>query len=172
MTEATVGAANELGAVLGFADFDPERIDISEIRELTEAIPRDGNVDVAVAESLATRFLRGADRCAEILAQLTWWEAKADDEKRRVLAHASLVTAAQKGLKTATERRTYAEGDLEYLKACEASNRAKAMKQWFKNKHDSLVSAHYLMKDIAKGARPHQRASGQPDGAWGEQEWR
>lgn len=161
--------ANELGAVLGFADFDPEKIDVTEIRELTDAIPPDGNVDMAIAEVLATRFLRGADRCSEILAQLTWWEAKKDDEKRRALAKAALVTAAEKGLKTATEKRTYAEGDSEYLKACEAANRAKAMKQWFKNKHESLVSAHYLMKEIAKGGRFHQRAGG--GSSWGEKDW-
>jgi len=150
--------ANELGAVLGFSDFDPEKIDVTEIKELTDAIPKDGNVDVSIAETLAVKFLRGADRCSEILAQLTWWEAKADDMKRHALAFASIVTASQKGLKTATEKRTYAEGDTEYLKACEVSNRAKAMKQWFKNKHESLVSAHYLMKDIAKGGRSHQKA--------------
>jgi hypothetical protein len=162
--------ANDLGSVLGFADFDPERIDISEIRELTDSIPKDGNVDVAIAEVLATKFLRGADRCSEILAQLTWWEARMDDGKRRALAQASLVTAVAKGLKTAIEKRTYAEGDPEYLKACEAANRAKAMKQWFKNKHESLVSAHYLMKEIAKGGRSHQGAgSGH---AWGEQDWK
>jgi len=162
--------ASELGAILGFADFDPERIDVTEIRELTDAIPPDGNVDIVIAEVLATKFLRGADRCSEILAQLTWWEAKMDDEKRRALAKAALVTAVEKGLKTATEKRTYADGDPEYLKACESANRAKAMKQWFKNKHESLVSAHYLMKEIAKGGRSHQAAGG--SSSWGEQEWK
>jgi hypothetical protein len=162
--------ANELGAALGFADFDPEKIDVSEIRELTDSIPKDGNVDVVIAEVLATRFLRGADRCSEILAQLTWWEARMDDEKRRALAHASLVTAAAKGLKTATEKRTYADADPEYLKACETANRAKAMKQWFKNKHESFVSAHYLMKEIAKGGRSHLGAGG-GSSSWGEKGW-
>lgn len=158
--------ANELGAVLGFSSFDPEKLDVSEITELTESIPKDGNVDVAIAEALATKFLRGADRCAEFLAQMTWWEAKMDDEKRRALAHATLITADSKGLKTATEKKVYADGDPNYLKACEASNKAKAMKQWFKNKHESLVSAHYLMKDIAKGGRPHQRAGGHLDNSF------
>jgi len=150
--------ANELGAVMGFATFDPEKIDVSEITELTGSIPKDGNVDTTIAEVMATKFLRGADRCAEILAQLTWWEGKMDDEKRHALATAFLVTAGQKGLKTMAEKKVYAEGDAEYLKACDASNKAKAMKQWFKNKHESLVSAHYLMKEIAKGGRTHQRA--------------
>lgn len=95
-----------------------------------------------------------------------------EDEKRHAIAKASLVTAVQKGLKTATDRRTYADADPECFKACEASNKAKAMKQWFKNKHDSLVSAHYLMRDIAKGGRPHQRAGGQSDCTWGEQDWK
>lgn len=163
---------NELGTAMGFVSFDPEKIDVSEITELTEAIPKDGNVDTAIAEVMATKFLRGADRCAEILAQLTWWEGKKDDEKRHALSTAFLVTAVQKGLKTAVEKKVFAEGDEEYLKACDASNKAKAMKQWFKNKHESLMGAHYLMKDIAKGGRSHQRAGGQTDNTWGEQDWK
>jgi len=163
---------NELGTVMEFASFDPEKIDVSEITELTDSIPKDGNVDTAIAEVMATRFLRGADRCAEILSQLTWWEGKMDDEKRHVLAKAFLVTATQKGLKTAAEKKVYAEGDAEYLIACDASNKAKAMKQWFKNKHESLVSAHYLMKDIAKGGRSHQRAGGQFDSSCDELPWK
>jgi hypothetical protein len=157
---------NELGVVMGFSSFNPEKIDVSEITELTESIPKDGNVDTTIAEVLATKFLRGADRCSEILAQLTWWESKMDDEKRHAFSTAMLVTAAQKGLKTATEKKAYADGDAEYLKVCEVSNRAKAMKQWFKNKHESLVSAHYLMKDIAKGGRTHQRAGQFDEPAW------
>lgn len=164
--------ANELGTIMGFKDFDPEKLDVSEITELTDSIPKDGNVDIAIAEVMATKFLRGADRCAEILAQLTWWEGKKDDEKRHALSTAFLVTAGQRGLKTATEKKVYAEGDPEYLKACDASNRAKAMKQWFKNKHESLVSAHYLMKDIAKGGRPHQRAGQVPDCFTDEPPWK
>jgi len=162
--------ANELGTVMEFTSFDPEKIDVSEITELTNSIPRDGNVDTAIAEAMATRFLRGADRCAEILAKLTWWEAKTEDRKRHVFAKAFLVTAVENGLKTAAEKKVYAEGNEEYLKACEIGNRAKAMRQWLKNKHEALVSAHYLMKDIAKGGRSHQRM-GHQDGSWGEQAW-
>ena len=157
---------------MGFEEFDPDKVDVSEIKELTDCIPKDGNVDTAIAEVMATKFLRGADRCAEFLSIFTWWTAKKDDEKRHVLSQAYHVTAVQKGFKTATDKKVYAEGDEEYMKACEASNRAKAMKQWFQNKHESLVSAHYLMKEISKGDRQHQRAAGQPEGNWGEQNWK
>lgn len=165
--------SNTLGDILEFETFDPEKIDVSEITELTKSIPSDGNVDIAIAEVLATKFLRGADRCSEFLAKFTWWEAKTADDKGRAFAYASLVTAANKGLKTAIEKKTYADGDEAYLKACEISNRAKAMKQWFKNKQESFITAHYLMKEIAKGGKVHQKASGQPDGiGWGEQDWK
>jgi hypothetical protein len=147
-----------LALTLSFDDFNPETLDVSEITELTKSIPKDGNVDGAIAEVLAVKMLRGADRCAEILAKLTWWEARKEDEKRSAYARASLITANEKGIKTATEKKTYAEADPEYLKTCDASNKAKAMKLWFKNKHESLISAHYLMKDIAKGGRSHKNA--------------
>jgi hypothetical protein len=163
---------SEFGTVMGFTDFDPEKIDVSEIKELTDSIPKDGNVDTAIAEVMATRFLRGADRCAEFISTLTWWAAKTEDQKRHAFSQAFIVKAVQKGLKTAAEKKAYAEGEEEYLKACETSNRAKAMKQWFQNKHESLISAHYLMKDIAKGGRSHQRAGGQTDNTWGEQDWK
>ena len=163
--------ADTIGNALKFQNFDPENIDVSEITELTNSIPRDGNVDIVIAEVMATKFLRGADRCSEFLSIFTWWSAKKDDEKRHAFSKAFIVTASQAGMKTATEKKAYAEGDSEYIAACEAASRAKAMKEWFKNKHESLVSAHYLMKEIAKGSRTHSRA-GVADGSWGEQEWK
>lgn len=164
---------SKFGEVMGFVDFDPETIDVSEIKELTDSIPKDGNVDTAIADVLATKFLRGADRCSEFLSILTWWAAKTEDMKRHAFSEAFIVKAGQKGLKTAAEKKAFAEGEGEYLKACEISNRAKGMKQWFQNKHESLISAHYLMKDIAKGGRSHQRAGGgQTDNTWGAQDWK
>ena len=49
--------------------FDPLKLDTSELKELSQAIPKDGNIDTNNAEVLATKFLRGADLCGE----QTWW---------------------------------------------------------------------------------------------------
>ena len=166
---------------LQFDAFDPTRIDVSEINALTAAIPADGNVDANIAENMATRFLRGADRCSELLAVFTWWAAKKEDEKRHVYS-AKFFEAPAHGHKTAAARKAYAEGADDYLAACDAANKAKAMKQWVQNKHDSLVSAHYLMKQISKSERRGEPAAGgtrdhswegsqKEEPSWGEQSW-
>jgi hypothetical protein len=145
--------------VLQFETFDPARLDVSEIQKMTAAIPADGNVDIAIAESMATQFLRSADRCSELLGILTWWAARKEDEKRHIYSTKFFEAPAQ-GHKTAAARKAWAEGSQEYLDACDAANKAKAMRQWVQNKHESLVSAHYLMKHIAKNGQPAQRAAG------------
>jgi hypothetical protein len=172
-----------MAEVLQFETFDPTQLDISEIQEMTASIPADGNVDISIAENLATKFLRGADRCSEILSILTWWEAGREDRKRHVFS-TKFFEAPAHGHKTAAAKKAWAEGSKEYLDACAEANKAKAMKQWIKNKHESLVSAHYLMKHIAKGGQPARAAAGsvrdgswEPAGKanepqWGEQDWK
>jgi len=143
--------AKTLGEVLEFESFAPEQMDIADIQELSDSIPRDGHVDIPIAESLAVRFLRGADTCSEILCKIVWWLAKKEGEAQHAYTKAMLVKAGAAGHKTAKEKEKFASGDAEYLKASEEVARAKAMKKWLENKHSSLISAHYLMKDIAKG---------------------
>jgi hypothetical protein len=170
-----------LSDVLQFETFDPTQLDVSEIQRMTASIPADGNVDINIAENLATKFLRGADRCSELLSILTWWAARKEDEKRHVYS-TKFFEAPAHGHKTAAAKKAWAEGSQEYLDACDKANKAKAMKQWVQNKHESMVSAHYLMKHIAKGGHPAQRAAGgvrdhswEPAGGaepkFGEQNW-
>lgn len=166
-----------LGDVLEFGTFTPEKVDVTDINELSKHVPKDGHVDLGIAENLAVRFLRGADACAELLGKLTWWLAKKEDEKRAVFKEAMLIRAAGAGYKTAKEKQAFAEADSQYLDACENVSRAKVMVQWCKDKQRSLINAHYLMKHILGNNSSHRNASGMPLGAgqtskqWGEQEW-
>jgi len=170
----------KLGDILEFGKFTPEQVDVTDINELSKYVPKDGHVDLGIAENLAVRFLRGADSCAELLGKLTWWLARQEDEKRAVLKEAMLVRATGAGYKTAKEKQIFAEADPEYLKACERASRAKVMVQWCKDKQRSLINAHYLMKHILGNNSLHRNASGMPIGAgqsaetktsWGEKEW-
>jgi len=165
----------KLGDVLEFGTFDPEGMDVSELQELSKNIPKDGHVDVAIAENLAVQFLRGADRCSEMIGKLTWWLARKKDASRREYQMAALVRAKGQGYKSAAEKKLYADGDDKYLDACADVSKAEAMLQWCKNKHSSLVSAHYLMKQIARGEEGHGRASNVTVGSGplshGEQQW-
>jgi len=164
-----------LGEILEFGTFTPEKVDVGDLNELSKHVPKDGHVDLGIAENLAVRFLRGADSCAELLGKLTWWLARKEDEKRAVFKEAMLVRATGAGFKTAKEKQIFAEADKEYLVACEAVSRAKVMVQWCKDKQRSLINAHYLMKHILGNNNAHRNASGIPMGAgqasWGEQTW-
>lgn len=155
---------SELGNVLEFNTFNPEKIDVSYIQELSKNIPKDGHVDKNIADKLAIQFLRGSDFCAELMGKLTWWVAKKKDQARAKFQEAALITAPAKGYKTASEKKIYADGDAEYLEAHEEFSKAEAMLQWCKNKHSSLISAHYMMKHISKNEESNLQASGVPTG--------
>ena len=170
------------GELLEFNTFNPETIDVSDIQEISKNIPKDGNVDIAIADKLALQFLRGADLCSELIGKLSWWVARKKDNARAALQHAALVTAPSMGFKTASEKKLYADGDAKYREANDEFNKAEAMLLWAKNKHSSLISAHYMMKHIAQGSERHFKASnvttgGSPsqtssqDFSYGEQEW-
>ena len=51
-------------------DFDIMNIDVSEFEELSKSFPKDTNIDIGIAETLAQQYLRAADRCSEILSSL------------------------------------------------------------------------------------------------------
>ncbi len=167
-----------LSDLLEFNTFNPENIDVSDIQSMSKNIPKDGNVDIAIADKLAIQFLRGADLCSELIGKLSWWVAKKKDEAREALQHAALVTAPSKGYKTVSEKKMYADGDPKYQEANSEFNKAEAMLLWVKNKHSSLVSAHYMMKQIAKESEMHFQASNVSVGessdnklSYGEQPW-
>lgn len=175
-------AKKTLGEILEFDTFNPESLDVAHIQALSEDIPLDGHVDMATAEKLAVQFLRGADMCSEVLCRIVWWLAKKEGEVQHAHAKAMLVKALGQGLKTAKEKERFAAGDKDYLDACERVARAKAMKKWLENKHSNLISAHYLMKEIAKGSIKNRDAGGgvttftgsspaPSERKFGEQEW-
>jgi|3_EtaG_2_1085321.scaffolds.fasta_scaffold16697_2 hypothetical protein len=157
--------------------FSLENVDLSEVQELAKKIPSDGHVDLNTAEDLAVQFLRGADRCDEIYTTIIWLVQEKEDYKKKIFSEAVLGRATEKGAKNISEKKIYAEADPEYLEACRQYNKIIAIKKWLENKKQSLVSAHYLMKDILK--RGHEGAANfsgrrrqkQNEMSCGEQTW-
>jgi len=140
--------------------FDPMELDTSEIRELSNSMPKDGNIDLNNAEVLATKYLRGADLCGELLAMAIAYSSKTKDEKQRAYNQAFLVKSSNIGsIKTDKMRVAYAELDSEYSEACEKYNKAAAFKIWIESKKDSFIKAHYLCRNILKRGYEHENAS-------------
>jgi hypothetical protein len=161
---------------LDLENFNPLDIEIEEFKDLADAMPRDANIDIANAEKLASRFLRAADRCSEILSTLILLEGRAKSNlgttKNRLYLQAS-----QEGHRTVKEREAYAESHEEFIVASNSYNEAYAVRKFFEAKQKWFIDAHYLMKQRLKDEYRHQVASSFSETSgeerqWGEKSWK
>lgn len=139
--------------------FDPLDFDTSEIRELSNALPRDGNIDTNNAENLATKYLRGADICGELLAIATAYVGKCKDKKSIAYNRAFIKYKDDKTVKTDKLRTSMAEVDEDYIEACGKYNEAIAFAKWIDIKYSSFIRMHYLCKKILERGYAHEQAN-------------
>lgn len=162
---------------LSLDNFNPLDIEVQEFSELSNCMPRDANIDVVNAERLASRFLRAADRCSEILSTLILLEGKAKS-KVNTVKNKLYLEAASEGHKTVKERQAYAESHDDFVAASDAYDEAYAARKFFEAKQKWFIDAHYLMKQRLRGEYRHQDASSFPETAgadgssWGEKSWK
>lgn len=139
--------------------FDPLSIDTSEIRALSNAMPKDGNIDVNNAEVLAVKYLRGADICAELLAIATAHVNKTKHLKEISYSRAFLKSKDDKSVKTDKMRSAMADLDETYMESCNSYNEAVAFRQWVDSKYKVFNTMHYMCKNILQRGYDHERAS-------------
>lgn len=139
------------------SNFDPMTLDTSELKALSDCIPKDGNIDINIAEVLATKFLRGADVCSELMSIATAHVAKMDAEKKKTYGYAATVKASQANIKTTASRSWFADQDDDYIAACNKYAEAQGFLKWVIGKHESFVRGHYLCKKILDRAYPHEK---------------
>src|SRR3990172_7437666 len=89
-----------INGVAGVGKFDPLTLDTSEIKELSNQMPKDGNIDLNNAEVLAVKYLRGADICAELLAIATAHANRSKHLKEVAYSRAFLKSKDDKSVKT------------------------------------------------------------------------
>lgn len=154
---------NTFGELLNKRSSNPLNIDTSEIRSLSEAMPKDGNIDLNNAEIMATKFLRGADLCGELLSVAVAYVANTKDAKQRAYNEAFLVKSSESGLNIKTDkmRIAFAELDEDYQHACNEHNKAIAFHKWIESKHNSFIRFHYLSKKVLE-----RRLEEQKNGNW------
>jgi len=142
--------------------FDPMSVDTSDIKELSAAIPKDGNIDINIAENLATKFLRGVDLCGEMLTVATLAIAQAKDDKQRAYNYAFLVKSTSEEwrtkIKTDKMRVSFAELDKDYEEACVRYNKCLAFHKWIDSKMSSFNKMHYLCKKILDRGYEQEKA--------------
>lgn len=102
----------------------------------------------AMAEYLAGRFLKGIDLCGELYALAMSFEMQMELKKKREFSNAVIVRAVEHNIRTATEKKIYADADEIYLEAAKQYVAAKMFRVLLEEKKASFFKAHYLMKQI------------------------
>lgn len=151
-----------VGDIIGSnSNFDPLTLDTSEIKELSSAMPKDGNIDTNNAEVLATKYLRGADQCGELVAVATAYLSKTKDAKQRTYNQAFLIKSSlNKNIKTDKMRVAFAELDDDYSDACDEYNKARSFFKWIESKHSSFITMHYHCKKILERHYSGEKTAG------------
>ena len=139
--------------------FDPLNYDTTAIRELSNAIPRNASIDTNQAEILATKFLRGADLCSELMAIAFAYMSKCETLKKKSYSNAALIKSATAGIKTDKARCLFAEADDEYIEAANRYTEAMAFFKWVSSKYESFNKGHYLCKHILTREYMHEKSA-------------
>ena len=144
-----------LGSLIG-EQLEDEFIlfDLSEIQTTLATLQRTDTIDLAHAEMLQQKALRGADIVSEYLAKLikttSFLESKVNSTKNK----AALEYQAPEGSRTTMDLRKYAaEASPEVEELSIKLAKAKGAKSVLEKKYDILIKLHHHYKDIANGLR-------------------
>lgn len=131
-----------------FLDFD-----LTEIHEVLQTLAGQDVADLAHAEMLQQKALRGADILSEFLGRIiktvTYLETKINRTKNKV----SLDYKAAEGRTTSEMKKWAGESSPEVEELQILLSKAKASKIVLEKKYDILIKSHHYYKDIAAGLR-------------------
>jgi hypothetical protein len=131
-------------------NFSIEDIDVSEIDRISDYLPRNGVIDINIAESALALTLEGQNLCQEKIAQVDRWIGIKETDKNKAWSYAALTLAKAAGIKTAKEKEWFAQSDADYINAYNDLTLAKACKRWFENKASYFQTWHYALKTFLK----------------------
>jgi hypothetical protein len=144
-----------LGDLLGNElEVNYQDFDLTEVKEVLDNLANIDAIDLAHAEFLQQRALRGADVITEYLAKLVktvgYLESKVSSTKNKV----SLEYQAPEGARTTVDMKKWAAESSPEVDAVQIKlASAKGSKLYLEKKYDLLVKAHHHFKDIAAGLR-------------------
>lgn len=127
--------------------------DLTSIQEVLQSLSEGSAHDLAHAEILQQKSLRGADIISEYLCKIVktigYLEARVNRTKNKV----SLEYMAPEGRTTAEMKRWAGESSLDVEELQIKLAKAKASKMVLEKKYDILIKSHHFFKDITSGMR-------------------
>ncbi len=130
------------------------QFDLTDIQEVLQSLAEETAHDLAHAELLQQKSLRGADILSEYLCKIvktvSYLETKINSTKNKV----SLEYMAPEGLRTTSEMKKWAGESSPIVEELQIRlAKAKASKVVLEKKYDILIKSHHHFKDISAGMR-------------------
>ena len=135
---------------LNISGFSIESLDIKDIEKISGFLPKNGVIDLNIAEVGLVLTLEGQNQCQEKLALVERWIGIKETEKNKAWTKAAIDKSKQSNIKTAKEKEWFAQADDEYITACNNLTLAKATKRWLENKAGYFSSWHYAFKTFLR----------------------
>ncbi len=144
-------------------NFSIEKLDVSEIDRMEGFLPKNGIIDLNIAERGLVYTLEGQNLCQEKIAQVERWIGFSETRKNKAWSDAALNKASVSNIKTAKEKDWFAQADEDYINACNNLTLAKACKKWLENKAGYFNSWHYAFKTFLRRDYSLENSSAQPN---------
>jgi hypothetical protein len=139
-----------LESILDIDGFSISSIDVSGIQKLSDMLPKNGVVDVNIAERSLVITLEGQNLCQEKVVLVDRWIGYLEGERNKAWSEAALVKSKESGYKTGKDKEWFAQSDDKYIETMNSITLAKASKKWLENKASYFSGWHYAMKTFLK----------------------
>lgn len=134
-------------------DDDIMSFDLTEIQNILQYLKVEDAIDLAHAESLQQKSLRGADILSEYLGKIvkmtSYLESKVNSVKNKI----SLEYVAPEGRTTADQKKSAGESAPEVEELQIKLAKVKGSKAVLEKKYDIMVKLHHHYKEIAQSMR-------------------
>lgn len=135
---------------INIEEFVLEKIDTSQIEQVEKWLPKNGVIDLNIAEQGLIYTLHAQNFCQELIVKLDRVIGHCETEKNRAWSRAALDKATDAGHKTVKNREWFALADDSFIEASNKLTFAKACKRFFENKAGHFSGWHYAFKTFLK----------------------
>lgn len=138
------------GELANLEGFSVRNMSIDDINRIESMLPKNGIIDINIAERGLVATLEGQNACQEKILKVERIIGFLEGRKNKAWSEAALVTAKAAGHKTSKDKEWYASSDEDYTKCYNEVILAKACKKWLENKASYFSSWHYAFKTFLR----------------------
>ena len=131
-------------------NFSVEDIDTTELDQFSDWLPRNGVMDINIAERGLVMTLHAQNSCQDLIIKVDRLISIKEGERNKAWTNAALNKAGAAGHKVVKNKEWFAQADDDYINACNEVAVAKAAKRWLENKANYFSGWHYAFKTFLK----------------------